>query len=359
MTLPARPGLAPGPRRSALAPALLVAAAFRLPRLGFPPEEVFDEVYHAKTALQYLQRRAADRVGAPADGEAADRDRRLGLRLRVLGLAAAAGAGRDRAGARSSSCCARRVLPSERAALLASVLLLCDGVYLVQSRIAMTNIFAVLFQVAAALFIVRAVRRETPAARRHARGRPLPRAWRSPRAGRACGRRASWACVAARVRAAPALPPARARCWWCSPSRRCRSRSTCSATCPGCGTGPRACSRVIELAAQAIWRYHANLRATHPYFSKWYTWPWLYRPTWYYLPAGRAAGCAASSPSATRRCGGCRCRVPVGAHPGPASAQRGPRPRRPRGPGAGESPASSAGARARDSACCSGLAGVR
>jgi dolichyl-phosphate-mannose-protein mannosyltransferase len=33
----------------------------------------------------------------------------------------------------------------------------------------------------------------------------------------------------------------------------------------------------------AIWRYHAGLRATHPYFSKWYTWPWLYRPTWYYF----------------------------------------------------------------------------
>jgi dolichyl-phosphate-mannose--protein O-mannosyl transferase len=34
---------------------MLVAAVFRLPRLGFPAEEVFDEVYHAKTALQYLQ----------------------------------------------------------------------------------------------------------------------------------------------------------------------------------------------------------------------------------------------------------------------------------------------------------------
>jgi dolichyl-phosphate-mannose-protein mannosyltransferase len=34
---------------------------------------------------------------------------------------------------------------------------------------------------------------------------------------------------------------------------------------------------------RAIWRYHADLRATHPYFSKWYTWPWLVRPTWYYF----------------------------------------------------------------------------
>ena len=48
---------------------------------------------------------------------------------------------------------ARRTLPTERAAVLATVLLLTDGVYLVQSRTAMTNIFAVLFQVASALFV--------------------------------------------------------------------------------------------------------------------------------------------------------------------------------------------------------------
>jgi dolichyl-phosphate-mannose--protein O-mannosyl transferase len=31
-----------------------------------------------------------------------------------------------------------------------------------------------------------------------------------------------------------------------------------------------------------IWNYHATLNAEHPYFSKWYTWPWLVRPTWYF-----------------------------------------------------------------------------
>jgi dolichyl-phosphate-mannose--protein O-mannosyl transferase len=40
-----------------------------------------------------------------------------------------------------------------------------------------------------------------------------------------------------------------------------------------------------ELAphTKAIWHYHATLNATHPYFSKWWTWPWLVRPTWYYF----------------------------------------------------------------------------
>ena len=46
----------PGPRRDLVLALLLflVAAAFRLPGLGFPTEEYFDEVYHAKTARQYL-----------------------------------------------------------------------------------------------------------------------------------------------------------------------------------------------------------------------------------------------------------------------------------------------------------------
>jgi hypothetical protein len=32
----------------------VVAAVFRLPFLAFPTEEYFDEVYHAKSARQYL-----------------------------------------------------------------------------------------------------------------------------------------------------------------------------------------------------------------------------------------------------------------------------------------------------------------
>ncbi|MFI4946221.1 MAG: phospholipid carrier-dependent glycosyltransferase, partial [Burkholderiales bacterium] len=32
----------------------ILAALFRLPGLGYPGEEYFDEVYHAKTARQYL-----------------------------------------------------------------------------------------------------------------------------------------------------------------------------------------------------------------------------------------------------------------------------------------------------------------
>jgi dolichyl-phosphate-mannose--protein O-mannosyl transferase len=41
---------------------------------------------------------------------------------------------------------------------------------------------------------------------------------------------------------------------------------------------------------KAIWRYHADLSATHNYFSRWWTWPgvlpWLWRPTWYFWWSG-------------------------------------------------------------------------
>jgi dolichyl-phosphate-mannose--protein O-mannosyl transferase/Gpi18-like mannosyltransferase len=34
---------------------------------------------------------------------------------------------------------------------------------------------------------------------------------------------------------------------------------------------------------KGIYSYHKNLRDPHPYYSEWYTWPFLIRPTWYYF----------------------------------------------------------------------------
>ncbi len=41
-------------------------------------------------------------------------------------------------------------------------------------------------------------------------------------------------------------------------------------------------SQFNELQHQ-MWWYHTNLKATHPYQSLWYTWPFLYRPVWFYV----------------------------------------------------------------------------
>ena len=34
---------------------------------------------------------------------------------------------------------------------------------------------------------------------------------------------------------------------------------------------------------QAMYNYHSKLKATHPYTSKWYEWPAMIRPMWYYV----------------------------------------------------------------------------
>jgi dolichyl-phosphate-mannose--protein O-mannosyl transferase len=278
---------APSSRRRDLALALLlalVAAVFRLPRLGFPHEEVFDEVYHAKTALQYLERAEPTEwvhpplaklliaVGVWLFGYDAWAWR---LMPALFGVALAP----------VFFLLARQVLVRERAALLASVLLLADGVYLVQSRIAMTNIFAVFFQVLSALLIVRAGRAE-----RLPIGGILG-------AGLALGLAIStrWTSLWAAAFLGVVLLAMRGR-------RLFRPREL-GATVLAFLVLPLAIYAASYLPLEylrpglppwetwkdlwalqvEVWNYHAHLTADHPYFSAWYTWPWLYRPTWYYF----------------------------------------------------------------------------
>jgi dolichyl-phosphate-mannose-protein mannosyltransferase len=271
---------APGWRRDLLLALLLaaVAAALRLPRLGFPPEEVFDEVYHAKTALQYLN-------GQPPTEWVHPPTAKLLIAVGVWAFGYVSWAWRllpalaGIALAPVFFLLARRVLPSERAALLASFLLMCDGVYLVQSRVAMTNIFAVLFQVAAALFIVRAgLRERLPVGDMLAAGLCLGLAlstrWTSLWATGFLGvtllalrqKRIVRPRELALVLAAFALLPA---------------AIYVASYVPWMRQG-HDLEAMVRMQG-AIWKYHAGLDAKHPYFSSWYTWPWLVRPTWYYF----------------------------------------------------------------------------
>jgi dolichyl-phosphate-mannose--protein O-mannosyl transferase len=254
------------------------AAAFRLPRLGFPNEEVFDEVYHARTALQYLR-------GEPPTEWVHPPTAKLLIAVGVWRfgyhpwawrlLPALAGI----ALAPVFFLLARRVLATERAALLASVLLLADGVYLVQSRTAMTNIFAVLFQVCAALLVLEAALRD----RLHA-------GWMVA-AGLSLGLAVStrWTSLWAAAFLGVVLLVIRGRRLFAA--RELGLTVLAFAVLPVCVyvlsyvPWMRQGHRLGELwpLQRAIWRYHAGLRATHPYFSNWYTWPWLYRPTWYFF----------------------------------------------------------------------------
>lgn len=47
------------------------------------------------------------------------------------------------------------------------------------------------------------------------------------------------------------------------------------------GTDRTFITKVVE-AQKTMYNYHSDLDATHPYGSKWYQWPIMYRPIWYY-----------------------------------------------------------------------------
>jgi dolichyl-phosphate-mannose-protein mannosyltransferase len=270
----------PGPRRD-LAIALLftlAAAVFRLPRLGIPGEEVFDEVYHAKTALQYLNGESPTEWVHPPTAKLL-----IAVGVWLFGylpwawrlMPALAGV----ALAPVFYLLARRVLLTERAAVLATVLLLCDGVYLVQSRMAMTNIFAVLFQVSAALFILRAALRPRLSAPDMAAaglflGLALSTRWTSLWAAGFLG------LVLLAVRRLRLIKPRELTLTLLAFLVLPAGIYVLSYV-PWMRQGHEL-KELLPLQT-AIWRYHADLRATHPYFSKWYTWPLLYRPTWYHF----------------------------------------------------------------------------
>jgi dolichyl-phosphate-mannose-protein mannosyltransferase len=162
-----------------------------------------------------------------------------------------------------------------------------DGVYLVQSRIAMTNVFAVLFQLLSAYLLLRAAEAERlrlgdMALLGLALGLALSTRWTSLFAWGFLG------IVYLALRRARAFRP-----------RELALGALAFAVLPAAvyllsyvpwmaqthpqGLGEWA-GRVRDTVAwqREIWSYHANLNATHTYFSRWWTWPWLYRPTWYF-----------------------------------------------------------------------------
>ncbi len=265
----------------------LAAAALRLPRLGVPNSEVFDEVYHAKSALQYLDgERPVEWVHPPtaklliATGVWLFGYEAWAWRLApaLCGLALAP----------VFFLFARRTLASERAAILATVLLLCDGVYLVQSRIAMTNIFAVLFQVSAALCVLRAAGQERTSWGRAllaglCLGLALSTRWTSLWATGFLG------LVWLALRLHRGLRPRDIGCLAIAFVLLPLGIYTLSyvpwmlIAHPSASWGARLADLLAEQGR--VWTYHATLDAQHPYFSNWKTWPWLVRPTWYYYTA--------------------------------------------------------------------------
>ena len=225
---------------------------------------------------------------------------------------------------------ARRVLASERAALFATGLLLCDGVYLVQSRVAMTNVFAVLFQLLAALLVLRAAAARRlrlgamAAAGAGARARALDALDEPVGLGlpglvflalRFARRREAQPEIDAPL-PGPLVAGARARRFaFVVLPLLVYLLSYVPLDAPGApGSLVDWGERVLETVRtqRDIWAYHANLRASHTYFSRVVDLAAALPADLVLLVLGRRAACAASSRSATRRSGGLACRSPAG-----------------------------------------------
>jgi dolichyl-phosphate-mannose-protein mannosyltransferase len=263
----------------------LFAAAFRLPRLGEPPRLVFDEAYHVPTAFQYLQgQQPLENTHPPlaklliGAGIYYFRPDAWGWRLApaLAGILLAP----------VFFLMARRALASERAALLAASVLLLDDLYLVLSRLAMTNTFAVLFSVAAAYFLLGAASEERLPARSllaaaFFMGLALATRWSSLAVG------SFLAAVLIVARGQRLLRPRELGLLLGSAATVVITYFASFAPLLAQGLPPGQLWHLHGL----MWRAQAVGGVAHPYASAWYTWPWLYRPPLFYFeptgPAGK------------------------------------------------------------------------
>lgn len=286
-----------------LAGILFGSAIVKLWRLGFPPEMVFDEVYHARAAGEYiLHIKPLEWVHPP-----------LAKLLIAIGVTFYDLSG---VGWRvlpviagtlllfSVYCLGRFVLPYRWQAIAATIMLACDGVYFVQSRTAMTNIFATLFQVTALTLTWRFIQCywHHPGQKRNYVyflsaiifiGLALSTRWTSLYSyGFIIGVLGFCVLVPSTLRMSSLV---RGRVEWTVNSATIMKWILIPAITvlipviiyliaytPYYLNYGYDLAKVIK-EQQGIWNYHSQLTDPHPYYSAWYTWPWLVRPTWYYF----------------------------------------------------------------------------
>jgi dolichyl-phosphate-mannose-protein mannosyltransferase len=290
-------------RRRGIVPGLLFLAALALfaPRLTTPDEYIFDEVYHAYTAGQYVAGNADAYVWstkAPREGVAYTwnhppagllgiasgiliwGDNALGWRFTSVLFGAA--------GIVLTYWLTLRLAGERGPALLAAGLLLVDGMYFEQSRVAMLDVFGVVFALAALLSLHDYLERPAgtaawPIARTGLLlGLALATKWNAAYLSLACGlvvlarearlgRRGNLASIPLGLALAPVAVYV-------------------AAYVPFFASG-HGIAEWIELQKQ-IYYYHTQLEATHPWSSSFWQWPLAVKPVWYWvshLDDGRVA----------------------------------------------------------------------
>ena len=275
-------------------------------RLALPPKPVFDEVYHARSGMEYLARQNPHEWTHPP--------------LAKLFIASSLWANHASFDARDGAwsdkkdyplratfawrfasllfgcfsllmlyALARSLFKNQWVAFVAALLLACDGVFWVESRIAMTNVFTVFWTLSAALGAwkwAQTGRGRWLLLTGLALGLGLATRWTTLWVWGFIGLFVVWhTLMVLRPRwiAERKFGPSFAS--WVGLAAVCfvviplgiYVASYLPFVMQGYGW-----EKVWSLQGD-MWRYHAGIKETHSYSSPWWSWPLMVRPTWYFF----------------------------------------------------------------------------
>lgn len=297
---PLRPVILPWPRELMLVLVLTVGfGGLRYHRLEHPPKQIFDEVYHSKAGEEIYAGESPNEWVHPPLAKLL-----IGLGIKRFGM--------DSFGWRFVPWLfgtlvvpvfwflARGILRDSRFATLATLLLCLDGVYFVQSRTAMTNVFALFFQISAVTCFWYYLEQSGKPGGRLGNGVWLLGTSLMIGLG-LCTR---WTCLwllgflggmfalhglySLWRHGREGVHPALLVLWGAGGilsgifhfllvpislyflSYGPLVRWGCYATL-----------KYVSNLQPQIWMFHSTFTTHHPYYSPWYTWAFLYRPVWY------------------------------------------------------------------------------
>jgi len=255
---------------------LLVATLLRFWRLGEPPKQFFDEIYYARTAQEYLTGRPIYEWTHPPLSKllVAGSVRLFGFTPWGWRFASALAGVLEVAALYALGCV---VLRDPRKGLTVAALGSWDGLLLVESRIAKPEIFLLLFCTAASAAWWTGLRTRRPGwylAAGLCAGAAVATKWTGLTsvgvllvASLLAWRRGDLAVPGVNFAALLLLP----------------AIPYTASYLPHLLRG-ETLGDLVRLH-ENMYRYHSSLVATHPYASRWWSWPLLLRPMWYHYEA--------------------------------------------------------------------------
>jgi dolichyl-phosphate-mannose--protein O-mannosyl transferase len=265
------------PSRAILVALVIFAAAGRFAGLGTPPKQIFDEIYYARAAQEYL-------AGAPIFEWTHPPLSKLLIASGIWGFgpnawgwrfaAAVAGVLTIPAMYLLGACLFR----SERMGMLAAGITALDSLLLVESRIAKPEAFLAAFLSGAYALWWYSVRT----------GRVVALYGAGALAGAALATKWTGGAGIAILMASGILTWRRREAGW-SPRHLAVALLIIPAVVYAACYAPHAlrgesAADILRLHRQ-MFEYHSRLVAQHPYASAWWTWPLLLRPMWYHYEA--------------------------------------------------------------------------